>query len=172
MFETLSLWIAESVTIQSTTHRANVCISVVAFNICRRPFSAVWAWSLLSLYRQGPGRMEKEHFSIQMLTLVMKPLNIRNSPGHSRAQILIEHLRVMELAGVSLSPRHSCEKPRLVLTRGRKGMGGVFTVLLETCSWELKGRGGWHLRGMRNLWDWKASLWRCPLQNPAFLSVA
>lgn len=85
---------------------------------------------------------------------------------------LIEHLRVMELAGVSLSPRHSCEKPRLVLTRGRRGMGGVFTVLLKTCSWELKGRGGWHLGGMRNLWDWKASLWQCPLQNPAFLSVA
>lgn len=85
---------------------------------------------------------------------------------------LIEHLRVMELAGVSLSPRQSCEKPRLVLTRGRRGMGGVFTVLLETCSWELKGRGGWHLGGMWNLWDWKASLWQCPLQNPAFLSVA
>lgn len=128
---------------------------MVAFNICWRPFSAVWAWPLLWLYLQGPGRMEKEHFLTQMLTLVKKPLNIRNSPGHSRAQIP-DSSQSDELASVSLSPRHSCEKPRLVLTRGRRGSGRVFTVLLETCSWELKGRGGWHFR-----WDAKLlRLWR------------
>lgn len=135
----LSLWIAESVTIQSTTHRANVCISMVAFTICQRPFSAVWAWSLLWLYLQGPGRNEKEHFLTQMLTLVKKPLNIRNSPGHSQAQIPDRTSQWWNWQG-SLSPRHSCEKPRLVLMGGGgQGMRWVFAVLMETYSRKLEG---------------------------------